>query len=83
LRVKPFGLITPFRETRDTSLLFRPKILRILTPIFRTSSDFLHLFLQPLFGDPVGELIDTLHDSVKQVVYIHVRSLLVVSCALT
>jgi hypothetical protein len=63
--------------------LFRLKILRILTPILRTSSGFLHFFLQPLFGDFVGKLVDTLHDSVKQVVDVHGRWLLVLVYALT
>lgn len=69
----------PFREIRHTPRLFRLKILRILTPILRTSSGVLHFFLQPLFGDFVGKLVDTLHDSVKQVVDVHGRSLLVVN----
>src|SRR5690606_8730328 len=73
----------PFREIRHTPLLFRLKILRILTPILRTSSGFLHFFLQPLLGDLVGKLVDTLHDSVKQVVDVHGRALLVVVYALT
>jgi hypothetical protein len=73
----------PFRETCHTSLLFRLKILRILTPILRTSSGFLHFFLQPLLGDLVGKLVDTLHDSVKQVVDVHGCSLLVVGSVLT
>jgi hypothetical protein len=41
----------PFWEIPHTPLLFRLKILRILAPILRTSSGFLHFSLQPLFGD--------------------------------
>ena len=73
----------PFREIRHTRLLFPLKILRILTLILRTSSGFFHFFLQPLLGDLVGKLVDTFHDSVKQVVDVHGRSLLVVVYALT
>jgi hypothetical protein len=36
-----------------------------------------------LLGDFVGKLVDTLHDSVKQVVDVHGRSLLVLVYALT
>jgi hypothetical protein len=72
-----------FRETCHTPLLFRLKILRIFTPILRTSSGVLHFFLQPLFGDLVCKLVDTLHDSVKQVVDVHGRWLLVLGSALT
>jgi len=52
----------PFREIRHTPLLFRLQILRILTPILRTSSGLLHFVLQPLLGDLVSKLVDTLHD---------------------
>jgi hypothetical protein len=37
----------------------------------------LHFFLQPLFGGIKGKLVDTFHDSVKQIVDVHGRSLLV------
>jgi hypothetical protein len=41
----------------------------LLLPLgLRTSSGFLHLFLQSLFGDFAGKLIDCLRDSFKQVV---------------
>ncbi|VBB41821.1 hypothetical protein TRIP_B180016 [uncultured Desulfatiglans sp.] len=73
----------PFWEIRHTPLLFRLKILCILTPILRCSSGLLHFFLQPLLSDLVGKLLDSLHDSVKQVVDVHGRSLLVVVYALT
>jgi hypothetical protein len=37
------------------------------------------LFLQPLFCDLVGKLVDTFHDSIKQNVEVHGQSLLVVN----
>jgi hypothetical protein len=48
--------------TAPIPLLFRLKILRMLTPILRTLPGLLHFFLQPLLGDLVGKLADTLHD---------------------
>jgi len=52
-------------------------------PILQTSLGLLHFSLQPLLGDLVGKLVDTLHDYVKQVVDVHGRSLLVLVYALT
>jgi len=50
-----------------------------LSPIILySSSGFSHSFLQPLFGDLVSKLVGTSHDSVKEVVAVRGRSLLVV-----
>ncbi|MCP5409575.1 MAG: hypothetical protein H6963_09800 [Chromatiaceae bacterium] len=72
-----------FKEIHHTALLFRLKILRILTPIHRTSSGALQLNLQALLHDLVDKLVDTLLGSVKQIVDVYGRSLLVFVYAFT
>src|SRR5690606_28442392 len=80
-RCRPYHSL--FGKSVTPRFSFASKFSAFFPPILRTSSGVLHFFLQPLFGDLVGKLVDTFHDSVKQIVDVHGRSLLVVVYALT